>query len=109
MTYLFSKSFIEVSRVGDTWLSELKHYFIGIAACAFIALGSAYYLGTHREDGDPVLGGGKVVVDYEPTDDQRTRYGVVLFLCLSVPAMFGIHEALQELRYKRRQAYYPQQ
>jgi hypothetical protein len=49
----------------------LKHYLIGIGVCGFIALGSAYYLGTHREDADPVFGGGEVVVDYEPTNDQR--------------------------------------
>jgi hypothetical protein len=102
VTHLFSKSFIEVSSVSDSWQSELKHYLIGIAACGFIALSSAYYLGTHKEDDDPVFGGGDVVVDYQPTDDQRLRHGFVFFFCLCIPAIYGMHDALQELRYKRR-------
>jgi hypothetical protein len=103
-THHFSKSFIEVSRVRDTWQSELKHYLIGIGFCGVIASGAGYELGTHREDADPVFGGGEIVVDYNPTDDQRIRHGLVFFFGLCIPALFGMHEALAELHYKRRKS-----
>ena len=102
-TYILGKSFIEVSRVGDSWQSELKHYLIGIGVCGLLALVSAYYLGTHTEGADPMFGGGEVVVDYKPTDGQRIRHGLIFFFCLCIPALYGINNALQELRYKRGQ------
>jgi hypothetical protein len=105
VTYKFSKSFIETSyehgHVGETWLSELKQYLLCIGSCALIAFGVALTLGTHKEDADPVLGGGTTVVDFEPTNDERIRKGLVFFFCLSVPAMCGMHESLGELRKKR--------
>ena len=104
LTYIFSKSFVAVSPAPETWGGELKHYLICVAACGFIAYGSAVTLGTHKEDSDPVFGGGETVVDYEPTQDQRTKHGLVAFLCLCIPALYGTHHGLQEEKDKRRKS-----
>jgi hypothetical protein len=103
LTHLFAKSFIEVSRVEETWLSELKHYLICIGACGAIAAVAGDRLGTHTEDDDPYFGGGEVVVDYEPTDDQRVRHGLIVFFCALIPALHGVNQGLSELRAKRKQ------
>ena len=102
LTYHFSKFWITDGRVEDNLLSELKQYLLCIGVCGLIASCSGYYLGTHKEN-DDYLGGGDRVVDYEPTGDERIRHGLVFFFCLCTPALFGMHEALTELRYKRRQ------
>src|SRR5438876_4195415 len=102
LTYVFAKSFVQVSPAREDWLGELKQYLLCIGACALLAYGSAVILGTHQEDSDPVFGGGETVVDYEPTQDERSRHGLIAFLCLSIPALYGTHEALQESRARRR-------
>jgi hypothetical protein len=102
MTYLFAKSFVLVSPTPQTWLGELKLYLICIGACALLASITAARLGTHEVDVDPVFGDGETVVDYVPTTEQRSRHGLIVFLCLIIPAVYGIHGGIQEAREKRR-------
>jgi hypothetical protein len=102
LTYLFAKSFVQVSPTPQTWLGELKLYLICIGACAPFASITATSLGTHEEDVDPVFGDGETVVDYVPTTEQRSRHGLVVFLCLIIPAVYGIHGGIRESREKRR-------
>lgn|SRR3989344_4865382 len=49
--------------------------------------------GTHREDADPIYGGGEIVYDFEPTERQRNDYGIEIFLTLTIPAVIGIYHA----------------
>ena len=70
--------------------------------CAFLACYLGTNLGTHQEDADPVFGGGETVVDYVPTKEQQSRHGLFVFLCLIIPAVYGIHGGIQEAREKRR-------
>jgi hypothetical protein len=100
VTYLFAKSFVHVSPTPQNSLGELKLYLICIGACAFLAYCLGADLGTHREDVDPVFGDGDTVVDYVPTKEQRSRYGLIVFLCLIIPAVYGIHGGIQEAREK---------
>ena len=100
VTYLLAKSFVHVSPTPQNWLGELKLYLICIGACAFLAYCLGANLGTHKEDVDPVFGDGETVVDYVPTKEQRSRHGLVVFLCLIIPAVSGIHGGIQEAREK---------
>jgi hypothetical protein len=102
VTYLFGKSFVHVGPTPQNWLGELKLYLICVGACALLAYFLGAQLGTHQEDVDPVFGDGETVVDYVPTKEQRSRHGLVVFLCLIIPAVYGIHGGIQEAREKRR-------
>lgn len=72
--------------------------FQGFLGCAVIALASAEGLGTHREDADPLRGGGEVVVDYEPSDTERQEAGSRLFVLTFVPFVLGVRSAHKKQR-----------
>jgi hypothetical protein len=101
LTYLAGKSFVQVSPTPQSWLGELKLYLISVGVCALVAGVLGAELGTHKEDVDPMFGGGETVEDYVPTPEQRSRHGLVVFLCLVIPAVYGIHSGIQEAREKR--------
>jgi uncharacterized membrane protein len=83
ITYVFAKSFVEANSFGESWLSRVKHYLLCVCACALIAWFCALTLGTHQEDQGL---DSATVVDYQPSNDERTRHALVAFLCLLVPA-----------------------
>src|SRR5215467_13984098 len=96
ITYLFAKSFVQVNPAPQNWLGELKLYLICVGACALLASVLAVNLGTHTEDAEPIFGDGETVVDYVPTKEQRSNYALVVFLCLVIPAVYGIHSGIRE-------------
>jgi hypothetical protein len=101
LTYLFAKSFVQVSPAPQSWLGELKLYLICVGACALLGSFLALNLGTHQEnEDDPIFGDGETVVDYVPTKEQRSKHALVVFLCLVIPAVYGIHGGIQESREK---------
>ena len=51
-----------------------------------------YSYGTHKEETDPLRGGGEVIVDFVPTDKERNEYGLEMFIVLGVPAMVAIYQ-----------------
>ena len=53
---------------------------------AFLAWGS---YGTHREDVDPLFGGGEILQDFEPTSQERNKHGLVIFLATFTIAAHG--------------------
>jgi hypothetical protein len=72
-----------------------------VGAGALLASFSAFNLGTHQEnEDDPVFGDGETVVDYVPTKQQRSNRALVVFLCLVIPATYGVHGGLKEVREK---------
>jgi hypothetical protein len=101
LTFLFGKTLVEQSRVGENWISEVKAYLICVGVCGLIAVGVARALGTHQEDADPVFGGGETVVDYKPTEDQRIRHALTWFFCLCVPSICGIYISFREKQQRR--------
>jgi hypothetical protein len=60
-------------------------------------------IGPNQEnEDDPVFGDGETVVDYVPTKEQRSNHGLVVFLCLVIPATYGIHGGIREAREKNK-------
>jgi hypothetical protein len=103
VTYLFAKSLVHVSPTPQNWLGELKLYLICVGACALLGSFLALNLGTHQEnEDDPVFGDGETVVDYVPTKEQRSNHALVVFLCLVIPASFGVHGGIREVREKSK-------
>jgi hypothetical protein len=68
------------------WLICLSLLFF----CGLFSLFLQSSLGTHIEDADPIYGGGERIVDFEPTEKQRTEYGLTAFLVLSVSSFYGV-------------------
>jgi len=86
-TYLLAKSFVHVSPTPQSWLGELKLYLICVGACAVLAWFLGTELGTNTENqDDPIFGDSETIVDYVPTNEQRSTHALVVFLCLVIPA-----------------------
>jgi len=67
-----------------------KAYFwslIGAAILGWMAHGN---LGTHREDDDPLFGGGQVVEDFDPTPEQRSYAGWRVFFISLIAFSIGV-------------------
>ena len=96
ITYYAAKRLIKVSHAADNGQSELKRYLICVVVCGIIAVIAGHQLGTHKEDEDPVLGGGETIVDYVPTADERVQHGLVVFFCLCIPALYGTYQGCTE-------------
>lgn len=52
--------------------------------------------GTHREDVDPLHGGGTVVVDFEPTSEERNQHGFFIFSIIAIVGSVGVYRGLQK-------------
>jgi hypothetical protein len=99
-TYFVAKGCVHVHGSPQSWLGELKLYLICVGVCAVSASLGDERLGTHKEDVDPMFGDGEIIEDYVPTKEQRSNHALVVFLCLVIPATFGIHSGIQEVREK---------
>jgi len=82
--------------VGTKYKPKWVNYFTVLGAIAFISLISWSTYGTHKEDADPIRGGGETVVDFEPTDKERNEHGLTIFFVLSIPALYGVRKKQQE-------------
>jgi hypothetical protein len=79
-------------------------YFYSIVITALLAYGLRATYGTHVEDDDPLRGGGgEVVVDFEPTEQERNEHGLKYLLVLGIPSILAIH-----LNYKKKPAETPE-
>ncbi|MAE50737.1 MAG: hypothetical protein CMH27_02900 [Micavibrio sp.] len=72
-----------------------------LSYCAAIAAISAYSMGMHYEDADPLFGGGTRVVDYVPSDQDRAERFWWVFLILAPSAVYGIHKAREFSHYDK--------
>jgi hypothetical protein len=61
----------------------------GALACALLAVVAWAGYGTHAEDGDPLRGGGEIVVDFQPTIEERNKHDLVIFLTTFAIAVHG--------------------
>lgn len=75
------------SRV-DHWASLVKAFLF----CAFIALIYISFLGTHSEncDDDPLYGRCDRVVDYVPSNNERTKEFTTTLLVFFIPYTYGL-------------------
>ena len=80
ITYFISKGLIEQMSIQDSLQSELKPYLYCVGSCGLLAAGAAFD-----------MSGG----------DKQTRIFLVLFFCLCIPALYGVHEAIKKIRYKK--------
>jgi uncharacterized membrane protein len=96
ITYIFAESYAEIAKP-HTLPSKIKCFLICIIVCAFIGFCSGDYLGTHREDVDPFFGGGDTVVDFEATPVQKVNEGLTVFLCILIPALFGVASGIKKV------------
>jgi len=74
-----------------------RNYATLFGAAVVLALAFAGSYGTHSEDADPVRGGGRTVVDFVPTTEERAEQGLVALLVLVIPSFLGLaagHERL---------------
>ena len=74
-----------------------RNYLTLLGAAVLLALAFAGSYGTHSEDTDPVRGGGRTVVDFVPTTQERAEQGLVALLVLVIPSFLGLaagHERL---------------
>lgn len=69
-----------------------RNYLYVLVVVGFLSLAMCGSYGTHREDADPIYGGGEKVVDFNPTDKQRNEYGLKIFLSLVIPALYGVYK-----------------
>lgn len=68
------------------WRSYLNT--MGIVAFVAFVMWGAY--GTHVENADPIYGGGDIVQDFQPTDQQRNEYGLSTLLTFEIAALLGV-------------------
>ena len=84
--YLFGKHFFSVYK--QQWKNYLT--IVGLIGGFAIVVWANY--GTHVEDTDPLYGGGREVVDFEPTDKERNEHALKIFLALTIPALVGVYK-----------------
>jgi hypothetical protein len=65
-----------------------------VTIVAGLAILSASTLGTHREDMNPIHGGGDTIVDFEVTIQQQIKHGLWALTALLIPALMGTHKGL---------------
>ena len=70
--------------------SRFKAFLLILAISFGPAFLSRTDLGTHIENADPLMGGGDVVTDYEPTDAQRNQAATLIFLLSFLPGLAGL-------------------
>ena len=66
---------------------------------------AASYYGTHREDVDPLHGGGETVVDFEPAERERWEHGLDIFEWVACSSCVGVWLGLKRRKSKMRTRY----
>lgn len=99
---IFSKIFIAVVifwiyYVAKLFFSSTLHekignYSKGLGAAFVIAIISWSSYGTHKEDADPLYGGGYTVVDFVPTKKERNEHGLFVFFITLIPIWYGTYK-----------------
>ena len=92
--YWIYKAFKDV--VPSDAKAPFKAYGNVVMVAAILAFLSWNTYGTHREDADPLHGGGEVVVDFEPTSQERDRHGFFIFTVITVVGSLGVYRGLKE-------------
>lgn len=70
--------------------SRLKAFLLVLAVASVLSFVAWSGVGTHVGGDDPIVGGGDVVTDYEPTAAQRNKSATVIFLITFLPALVGL-------------------
>jgi hypothetical protein len=91
LAFFAGRHFADVYKQG--WRNYLL-IFYGVGILTIVAWAG---LGTRTENADPVYGGGDTVVDFVPSNTERSNHAVTVFLSLGIPALYGM--------YKRRNPY----
>lgn len=102
ISYLFAEASVEITKSRHSGLWAIKRYVICVVFCGVLGFSVASRLGTHKEDDDPLYGGGETIVDFAPSDKERVSKGLEVFLCTLIPALFGIHAGIEEVRRKKQ-------
>ena len=83
--------------------SPFKAYGNVVVVAAILAFLQWHRYGTHREDMDPVHGGGTVVVDFEPTSKERDQRGFFIFSIIATVGSVGVYRGLQKRKVCEKQ------
>jgi hypothetical protein len=101
--YFLAAGWIWIAFLGGR--EAYRHYhsrFKAFLLILTISLGLGFLgrsnLGSHVDDADPVMGGGDVVTDYEPTDAQRHKAATLIFLLSFLPASVSLLERNESTR-----------
>lgn len=79
-----------------TTVSRIKSYVTALGVSAFIAAILWAYYGTHIENtDDPLYGKGDIVQDFVPTDQERNKHGVFVFIVIGITSLVGTHKGLK--------------
>ena len=76
----------------DTYPDEWRNYLLVVYGVGILTLFSWAGYGTHTEDGDPIYGGGETIVDFVPTDVERSNLAFTIFVKYSIAALFGVYK-----------------
>lgn len=80
--------------------TKARAYLWAIGISLLLAAVSWANYGTHTENDDPLFGGGEIVTDFGPTDDQRNRHGLLIFTVLGVTSIVGTYQGLKQRKYQ---------
>jgi hypothetical protein len=86
--FIFSATTMAPPPLRDRVVNYLK----GLGAALVIALVCWNGYGTHKEDADPLYGGGYTVVDFVPTKKERNEYGLFVFFFTLIPIWYGAYK-----------------
>jgi hypothetical protein len=99
VTYFIAKRYVSVTSIEKDSRATTREKLFTYICCVLIVLGisalAGSELGTHREGGD-VDDPGDVVIDFEPTDEQRWTYGAKVFLVLLPASLLGLHAGYEK-------------
>ena len=87
IAYLVTRNLFPSFRKMPLWHCLLWTFY---GACILAVMSWANY-GTYTEDADPLFGGGRTVVDFVPTEVERSLVGSRLFMDLLVPGLLGTY------------------
>jgi len=73
-----------------------RAYSVALIFSLVIGYMSAVDYGTHREDTDPLYGGGETVVDFQPTERERWEHGLQLFEYAACASCVGVWLGLKQ-------------
>ena len=90
---LIAVAYLAGHRCGRLYKKALKSYLIVFYCVGILTLISWAGLGTHTEGGDPYLGGGREIVDFIPSADEKDNHALTIFLTLLIPAIYGVYKA----------------
>lgn len=86
-------------HMSKTYKGKFKNYSIVLGLIIFLSLMMWSSYGTHREDADPLRGGGDIITDFESSNKEKNEYGLTMFFVLAVPALFGVYKGQKRVSY----------